>query len=126
MILPDWAGYLAFRDHFAEAMDPQLYSIEYLDGLILSGQARFWRSEDAAIIAEIKTFPTGARVVHGLIAAGNLEGIKTLIPLAEQWGREWGCIGGMIDSRPGWARAMKQDGYAPHQVALWKDLSDGA
>lgn len=122
MIVPDWAGYLRFRDAFAEAMDSRLYQVDYLDGLILSGQARFWRSDEAAMIAEIKTFPTGARVVHGLIAAGNLEGIKSLIPLAEQWGRANGCIGGMIDSRPGWARAMKQDGYTPHQVALWKDL----
>ena len=103
-------------------MDPRLYDIDYLDGLILSGRARFWRTDTAAIVAEIKLFPTGAKVVHGLIAAGDIEGIKSLIPLAEDWGRQVGCIGGMIDSRPGWARAMKSAGYAPHQLALWKDL----
>lgn len=122
MIVPNWAGYLRFRPAFAEAMDPRLYDIDYLDGLILSGRARFWRTDTAAIVAEIKLFPTGAKVVHGLIAAGDIEGIKSLIPLAEDWGRQVGCIGGMIDSRPGWARAMKSAGYAPHQLALWKDL----
>ena len=122
MIVPDWAGYLHWRDDFAGAMDPRLYTIDYLDGLILCGAARFWRSEDAAIVAELKAFPTGARAVHGLIAAGDKDGIKALIPLAEQWGREMGCIGAMIDSRPGWGRELKAAGYRPFQLALWKDL----
>lgn len=121
-MLPDWAGYLRFRETFASAMNQRLYNIDYLDRLILSGRARFWRTDTAAIVAEIKIFPTGAKAVHGLIAAGDLEEIKSLILQAEQWGRDAGCIGGMIDSRPGWAKAMKSAGYAPHQLALWKDL----
>lgn len=115
--------YLRFRDRFAEALDPRLYSIEYLDDLILSGRAHFFASANAAIVTEFKTFPTGARAVAGLIAAGDLEEISTiLIPRAEEWGRLNGCQFGMIDSRPGWARRMKQHGYETHQVSLIKEL----
>lgn len=115
--------YLSFRDRFAEALDPRLYSLEYLDWLVVNGHGKFWSCGTAAIIAEIKTYPTGAKAVSGLIAAGDLNDIATvLIPLAEQWGRENGCIFGMIESRPGWAKRMKPHGYEVFQTSLIKEL----
>ena len=122
MIVPDWAGYLLFKPAFEQAMDPMLYPPGCLDGAILDGTARFWRNETAAIVATIKTYPSGAKAVHGLIAAGDLEGITKLIPLAEQWGRDEGCIYGEIESRPEWARVMKGAGYFPSQLMLRKVL----
>ena len=123
MILPDWAGYRRFRDRFAEAMDPAFYPIEYLDALILSGRARLWVGEEAAIVAEIKDYPGGARVVHGLVAAGWIEEINTkLIPLAEAWGKASGCTHAIVESRAGWMRALRAHGYEPHQVAVRKIL----
>jgi hypothetical protein len=71
MIVPDWAGYLRFRDRFAAAMDPLFYPIGHLDGLVLAGQARLWIGDDAAIAAEARIYPGGARAVHGLVAAGD-------------------------------------------------------
>lgn len=116
-------GYIRFRPSFAEALDSRLFTIEHLDDLLLSGRARFFCTEAAAIVAEIKTFPSGAKAVAGLIAAGWLEDIQTaLIPQAEEWGRSLGCQFGMIDSRPGWARRMKRHGYETHQVSLIKEL----
>lgn len=123
MTLPDWAGYRRFRDRFAEAMDPAFYPIEYLDGLILAGRARLWAAEHAAIVAEIKDYPGGARVVHGLVAAGRIEDInRLLIPLAEAWGKAAGCTHAIIESRSGWMRALRAYGYEPHQVAVRKEL----
>lgn len=117
MSYPDW------RDAFASALDERLYSIEYLDHLLLSGRAHFFCTPDAAIVTEFKSFPTGARAVAGLIAAGDLNDItEVLIPRAEEWGRINGCTFGMIDSRPGWARQMKQHGYETFQVSLIKEL----
>lgn len=116
-------GYLRFRDRFAAALDPRLYTIGHLDNLLLTGRAQFFATDDAAIVTEFKTFPTGARAVCGLIAAGKLEDIETiLIPKAEEWGRMHGCAFGMIDSRPGWARQMKKRGYHTWQVSLMKEL----
>jgi hypothetical protein len=119
----DWAGYAAFRSAFLEVMDPALYSIEWLDEQVATGAVMFWRSANAAIIAEIRHYPTGARDIHGLIAAGELsEIVGHLIPHAEQWAREQGCVGAIIESRPGWQRVLKEQGYEPYQIAVRKEL----
>ncbi len=116
-------SYSAFRPAFAAVMDERYYTLEWLDGQIEVGAARFFCSDNAAIIAEIRDYPTGAKDVHGLIAAGDLgEIVNELIPLAEQWGRENGCIGAVIESRVGWAKALKASQYEPHQLAVRKEL----
>jgi hypothetical protein len=123
MIAHDWTAYLQFRPQLAEALDPTFYPIEYLDGLLLSGQARLFVGDHAAIVAEIRRYPGGARVVHGLVAAGRIEEINAqLIPQAEAWGKAQGCTHAIVESRSGWMRALKPYGYAPHQVALRKEL----
>ena len=113
--------YIRFRDQFAAALDPQFYTIQHVDHLYLSGRATLFTSENAAILAELKVYPTGAMDVHGLLAAGDLsEIVNELIPQAEAWGREEGCIGALIDSREGWGKVMKKHGYALHQQAIRK------
>jgi len=115
--------YLRFRPLFAEAMDQRLYSIEYLDQLLFSGRAQIWFSDNAATVTEIKEYPTGAKVIHGLVAAGDLnEIVDILIPRAEEWGRSIGCALAVIESRPGWARELKKHGYEPFQTAIAKEL----
>ena len=117
------SDYLRFRQLFAEAMDSRLYTIEWLDDQILSMRAQIWFSDSASIVTEIKEYPTGARVIHGLVAAGDLhEIVEQLIPKAEEWGRQLGCALAIIESREGWARALKQYGYEPFQTAIAKGL----
>lgn len=118
--LPAWHR---FRPRLEAALDPRLYPFSHLDALVASGRALFFHDDRAAIVTEIRTYPTGARVLHGLVAAGDLDAIVgTLIPAAEAWGRQSGCIAAVIESRPGWARLLKTHGYAAHQAAVWKDL----
>jgi hypothetical protein len=109
---------LPFRDEFA-AIDPDRFPIEYIEGRVASGDWRVWSTDRAAIIAEIKIYPTGEKEVHGIAAAGELAEIVALIPHAEQWGRDEGCSRAVIESRPGWARLP---GYVLHQVSVRKDL----
>lgn len=121
-MVPDWAGYLVWKPLFEEAIDKALYPDCWLDFEILEGRARFWRNTTAAIVATLKEYPSGAKAVHGLVAAGDLDGIKALIPSAERWGRAEGCIYGEIESAPGWARLMHSAGYEPCQLMLRKQL----
>lgn len=117
-----WLEYQPWRSRFAEAIDPRLYTIDYLDRRILDCSARVWTSPRAAVITEIKTYPTGASAVHFLIVAGEKDAIKAFGPPVEAWARSIGCIGALIESRPAWAREMKAEGYEVHQISIWKDL----
>lgn len=114
--------YRAWRDEFQKAIDERFYSLEYLDGLVWSGRAQFWSTDEAAIIAELKVYPGGAVVIEGVIAAGELDGIRKLIVVAEAWGRLHGAGFAKIESRLGWLRALKDDGYELWQTALVKEL----
>lgn len=112
--------YAVWRPQFAEALDPRIYDINYLDTLISTRRAQFWSTDHAAIVTEIKVYPK-TMAIHGLIAAGDLrEIVEVLIPRAEAWGKEMGCTFAMIESRPGWARALKD--YEPHQLTVRKEL----
>ena len=116
-------AYRQFRGGFREAIDERFYSIEWLDEQVALSRAFFWHTENAAIVAEIKTYPTGTKAIHGLCATGDIKDITDkLIPAAEAWGRENGCTFALIESRSGWGRALKPNGYAVHQTAVGKEI----
>ena len=115
--------YAQWRPHFAKALDERLYTIEHLDSLIHSGVTQIWYGEEAAIVTELKQYPTGAWVIEGIVAAGSLDEIvEELIPRAEQYGREAGCIMARIESREGWGKVLKSKGWEISQTALVKEL----
>lgn len=115
-------SYGDWRDAFSDALDERFYTIDHLDELLMAGTAWFWENDTAAIVAEAKQFPTGLTVLHGLVAAGALDGIKVLVGEAEQWAKAQGAAGAMISSREGWARAMRKSGYAPFQTMIFKQF----
>lgn len=122
-MIPDWAGYCSFRDRFGEVIDERYHTLDWLDRQILSGEFRFWRSEKAAIITELRDYPTGAKDIHGIIAAGDMgEIVGSLIPQAEEWAKEQNCVAAIIESRPAWAKVLAPSGYETHQVAVRKQL----
>lgn len=122
-IIPDWAGYCRFKPLIALVLDPQFYTLDYLDGLVISGAAKVWIEGDAIILTEVRQYPGGAKVIHGLVAAGDLQTIiDSLIPMAEQWAQDQGCGWAEIESREGWARALKSASYEPYQLTLRKAL----
>jgi hypothetical protein len=101
-----------------------MYRIGWLDGQVWSGRAQFWGDERAGIVAELRFYPTNAFDIHGLVAAGDVQVIRDeLIPAAEAWAKSVGAIGAVIESRPAWAKILKERGYEPHQVSVRKDLA---
>ena len=123
MFPPDgWERYRERRQAIAELLDPRCYSIDWLDLRILDGAARVFANDEAVIVTELREYPSGAREIHGLVAAGDLAAILTLIDQAEAWGREQELDFATIASREGWQRVLSSRGYAPHQIELRKDL----
>lgn len=112
-----------WRAAFEWLLDRRFYTIDWLDGEIAAGRVHLLATDDAAVLVMLKTYPTGAMEVHGLAAAGNMAAIvHSLIPAAEKWGREAGCITATIESREGWARVMKPHGYELYQTTIRKEL----
>jgi len=115
----EWDAYWLWRDTFIDVIDQQYYPIEWLDGLLLADKAFFVFTDNAAAIYEIKNYPSGVKDVHGLVCAGDLCDIQnTLIPAAREHGRSLGCIGFLIESRPGWVKALKSDGFELFQASV--------
>lgn len=121
-----WDEYYRHRGEIADLLDPRCYSIEWLDAELANGRALAFGNESAVIAITVKTYPMGAIELHGLVAAGALDGILALIEEAEEWGRVHGLTFACISSRPGWSRVLKAKGWQVHQVELRKDLSNGA
>lgn len=119
----NWAAYCEFRPAFSQVLDERYYTLAWLDEQLLNGKVHFWRSDNAAMITELREYPTGAKDVHALIAAGDLDEIITVIgPQVEEWARDQGCIAALVESREGWARALKPIGYRTHQIIVRKEL----
>lgn len=115
-----WDAYAPFREEFT-ALCPEKYPPAYIDAQVLSCAWQCWSDGKAAILAEIRTYPSGLKEVHGLAAAGDLESILGLIPLAEAYGRHVGCTLASIESRDGWGRLLPD--YAAEQTRIVKGLN---
>jgi hypothetical protein len=119
----DYSGYLHWRPEFLKVIDQRLYPVVWIDSLVLSGAATFLQTDKAALLIEAKEYPSGARDVHALVAAGDLGDIVNVLrPAAEAWGVANGCVGALVESREGWARALREFGYAPWQATVRKEL----
>lgn len=114
---------MTYQDHRArlfEAFSPTLFTIEWVDYQVANGALLFWGIADAAILAQVRTYPTGAKIMHGVAAAGELNAIVDLIALAEDNALDRGCIGACIESRAGWKRTLAQAGYEEDKILLRK------
>ena len=116
-------SYADWRGRFLEAVDEDLHPADWIDAMVATGKWRFWESDKAAILAELNTYPSGVKEVHGIVAAGDLDAIKALIPMAERWGRAGGATRATIQSSPAWSRLMADSGYRVEQVIIAKELA---
>ncbi len=103
-------------------LDPRRYTIDWLDGEVAGGRCQVFGGDSAVIVTKLIEYPTGARDIHGMVAAGDLAEILELIDQAEAWGREQGCIGAEIASREAWVKIMAGSGYRMHQITICKEL----
>jgi hypothetical protein len=112
-----------WRAELAAALDDRYYPDWWLGREISAGRMVFRATDRAAIVAEIRDYPSGARAVHGVCAAGDLsEIVEVLIPEAEAWGKSIGCTSAFIDSREAWQRILQSHGYTPYKTCVRKEL----
>lgn len=118
-------AYLRHRAEIVGILDERFYPHWWLEWRISTGQIDLLHNDKAVIGLEVRTYPGGARELHGLFAAGDKAAIRELIDIACEAGRQAGCTVAAIESRPGWSRELKDKGFTVDRVRIVKDLTHG-
>lgn len=114
-----WARW---RPEIAKAINPDFYSIEGIELAIAEGRSQLWMEPESCVITEIVNY-AGGPVCQCLWAAGDLSEIIDRMPgRIEPWAKSQGCIAMLVESRAGWAKALKPIGYEPFSVTVRKAL----
>lgn len=93
---------------------------EILEG-VRHGDFFIFENDTAALLGEFIISPRH-KVMHIWGAGGDMAGVKSLIPMAEQFGISRGCDIGGATGRKGWLRALQDQGYSPANPAVEKEL----
>lgn len=89
---------------------------------VLSGKFQLWPNHNSAVVTEIVVYPQ-LKDLHFFLAGGNLDELKAMRPLIEQWGKSIGCTRVSLAGRKGWERTfLKDEGYEPKWFILSKEL----
>lgn len=98
-----------FRDKIQEALNHagNVMTIEDLYAFVLSGDMLLWTDENksAIIFTEVVYYPR-VMAVRGVVSAGCIDGIKSMIPKIAEWGLAHGCTRAEVIGRKGWQRVF--------------------
>lgn len=116
------AALVRHRAEIASILDERFYPLWWVEGEIAAGRIATLANETAIIGFEAKRYPGGATELHGMFAAGDLEGILDLIDEVCSLGVELGVTVAAIESRQGWAKVLKARGFQPERLRIVKEL----
>lgn len=118
-LLSQWAR---FRDRFQTAMKDGFWTVEDLEQKIAHRRAFFFPGKDSAMIGEVGVYPGGRKVFQILWAVGTVEELVSMAPGVEAVARMMGCDGALIEGEQGWEKVLKDHGFKPWSVTLYKAL----
>lgn len=119
MSLQNW------RSEITSILDERFYPFWWVEQQIAEGRIGLMENDTAIIGVERKEYPGGAVELHGMFAAGELNGILELVDHACEAGRKSGCTIATIASRPGWSKVLQSQGFEVRQQVISKEMSDG-
>ena len=82
---------------------------------------QFWPAEKGCAVTEIIMFPN-KKIFHVFLAGGEMDQIVDMNDSAAQFAKAQGCDGMSIAGRKGWARVLKNEGWAESFTTLAKEL----
>ena len=122
--MSDEEDFERLRHHVAAALEYSggTHKIEDIAEGIRRGQFQLWPGRDSAVVTEIIVYPQ-LKDLHYFLAGGDLDELRLMRPLIEQWGKSIGCSRVSLAGRKGWERTfLKDEGYEPKWFILCKDL----
>ena len=114
--------YLRHRAEIIGILDERKWPEWWLENEIGEGRIALLSNETAIIGVERKIYPGGYEELHGMFAAGDMNGILELIDQAVAAAEMQGLDGATIASKPAWARILKSRGIVPDQLTITKEL----
>lgn len=93
---------------------------DIVDG-ITTGSLQFWPAPNGCAVTEIIIFPR-KKVFHIFLAGGERDQIVDMDESAVQFAKMQGCTSMTIAGRRGWARVLKQKGWAEAFTTLSKEI----
>lgn len=122
--MSDEKDFERLRHHVAAALEYSggTHKVEDIVEGIRAGRFQFWPGRDSAVVTEIIVYPQ-LKDLHYFLAGGDLDELRLMRPLIEQWGKSIGCSRVSLAGRKGWERTfLKDEGYEPKWFILCKDL----
>ena len=100
------------------------HDMESIQRRLSKNYARLFRNETALIVAEIQAYPL-ARVTNIWLGAGDLNGIKNLLPEVEVFAKEQGCSRLEFTGREGWKRWTEDNnlGWTMKNIVMKKEIA---
>lgn len=102
-----------------EASPLKTHAIEHIREGIAGGWLQIWPTPNSVCITEISTYPSGLKILNGLIAGGKLDEILDTILALEDYATLAGCRFTTMIGREGWLRAVP--GYRRAYSTFYKE-----
>lgn len=115
-------AYLRHRAEIIGLLDERKFPHWWLESEISEGRIALMHNDTAIIGVERKAYPGGYQELHGMFAAGDMDGVLSLIDEAVEAARMAGLDGASIASTAAWGRILKSRGFVPHQLTITKEL----
>jgi hypothetical protein len=118
----------AIEKHVTAALDFHPFlSAEDVRLILLAGHAQLFiaaegRKVQGFAVMEVVQYPS--RKVANILASGGEEGflgaaIHELLPVLKQWGAEQGADAIALTGRPGWLKALRNEGGHAEKLVTW-------
>lgn len=107
------------------------YRLADIKAEVEEGRAHFWRwpmeidlQPTACAVTNFVNYPR-AKALNYWLLGGDMQGLRDMLPLVEQWGLMQGCSVFMGEGRRGFERAFAQDGYRAAATLYLKEIPMG-
>jgi hypothetical protein len=125
----EWLECSPFLERALEHDGIHAWTLDDVRREIDQGRAHFWRwpadpyaEATAAAVTHFVTYPR-FRALNYWLLGGDLQSIRAMLPLVEDWALTQGCTRFMGEGRPGFARAFAKDGYRAVSTTYLKQIS---
>lgn len=91
-----------------------------------SGHLQLWPLPTSVVITEVLETPR-AKILHFFLCGGNLEELRPVYNIIEEWGKSIGCTRASYIGRHGWQRTFltREEGWTAPLTYFSKDLTHG-